>query len=313
MSDWFRDWLIQPMLIGQESEAFDSDEYLFELKLDGERCVAYLDPHEGTELINKRGVKMLSKVPELSQLHKFVRRRCIMDGELVVMKDGRTDFFEIQRRSLMSNPRKIELAARRSPASFTAFDLLFEADQLIMDKPLTLRKERLAAAVSEENEKFALSRWIEQQGKAFYALAAEKNLEGIVAKKKQSLYYPDKRTKEWIKCKNLQDDDFVICGYIMKEDQWVSLIIAQYRSDALIYKGHVTLGVRGENFRAVKALAERTNPPLLVPQGNEGAVWVDPCLVCTVSYMEKTASGGLRHPVLKGLRIDKRPEDCTAN
>ena len=104
---------IAPMLIGQEGEPFDSDEYLFELKLDGERCLAYLDPAEGTELINKRGVKMLAEVPELSGIHKQVKKRCILDGELLVITNGKPDFPAIQKRSLMSNPLKIELEARQ--------------------------------------------------------------------------------------------------------------------------------------------------------------------------------------------------------
>lgn len=310
MEDLFANRLIRPMLIGEEREAFDSPDYLFELKLDGERCIAYLDPMTGTELRNKRGVRMLPKVPELAELHKLVRKRCILDGELAVMKDGRTDFFEIQRRSLMSNPRKIELAARKYPACFTAFDLLYEEDHPTMKQPLMERKKLLQTAVLEENERFAVSRWIEQQGKAFYTLAAEQNLEGIVAKKKDSLYYPEKRTREWIKCKNLQDDDFVVCGYILKEDHWASLVIGQYNEGSLVYKGHVTLGVRGENFRKIKSLPERNTPPFPVPSGNENAVWVEPWQVCKVAYMEKTSSGGLRHPILKGLRQDKKPEEC---
>lgn len=113
MSDLFEQKGIKPMLIGLEGEAFDSPDYLYELKLDGERCVAYLDPRSGTELRNKRDLKMLPKVPELSEIHKQVRCRCILDGELAVIKDGRPDFYEIQRRSLMSNPLKIKLASKK--------------------------------------------------------------------------------------------------------------------------------------------------------------------------------------------------------
>ena len=82
-----------------DGEPFDSPDYIYELKLDGERCVAYLDPREGTELRNKRNVKMLPKVPELAELHKQVKKRCILDGELLIIKDGKPNFAEIQRRS----------------------------------------------------------------------------------------------------------------------------------------------------------------------------------------------------------------------
>lgn len=83
---------ISPMLIGADGDAFDSPDYIYELKWDGERCIAYLDPMEGTELRNKRNVKMLPKVPELAEMHKQIRKRCILDGELMVMKDGKPDF-----------------------------------------------------------------------------------------------------------------------------------------------------------------------------------------------------------------------------
>ena len=83
MSDLFVQKNIKPMLIGSEADAFDSDDYLYELKLDGERCVAYLDAN-GTDLRNKRNIRMLPKVPELSQIHRHVHCRCILDGELVV-------------------------------------------------------------------------------------------------------------------------------------------------------------------------------------------------------------------------------------
>ena len=170
------------MLIGQEGEPFDSDEHLFELKLAGERCLAYLDPAEGTELINKRGVKMLAKVPELSGIHKQVKKRCILDGELLMITNGKPDFPAIQKRSLMSNPLKIELEARQHPACFTAFDILYYQDKETMKLPLTERKELLGKAVKSESSRLAISRTIEQQGKAFYELAKQQETGSAVSK-----------------------------------------------------------------------------------------------------------------------------------
>lgn len=106
MADIWETKNIKPMLIGTEGQPFDGDEYIFELKLDGERCIAYLDS-EKTILKNKRNILMLPKVPELTEIHKNVNVRCILDGELAVIKDGKPDFFVIQKRSMMSNPVKI--------------------------------------------------------------------------------------------------------------------------------------------------------------------------------------------------------------
>lgn len=309
MGDLFLDKGIKPMLIGAERDAFDSDDYLYELKLDGERCIAYLDP-DGTDLRNKRNIKMLPKVPELSEIHKQVNCRCILDGELAVIHDGKPDFFLIQKRSMMSNPMKIELESQRHPACFTVFDILYYEDHQVTDLPLTERKKLLESVITKESARFARSRHIEGQGIAFYQLAEAQNLEGIVAKRKDSRYYFDKRTKDWIKCKNLKDSDYVVCGYIPKENNMTSIALGQYRDGQLIYKGHVTLGVGGESFRRIRELSKLHQPPMTIPEGNKKAVWVQPQLVCTVKYMMKTDSGGLRQPVFKGLRDDKCPEEC---
>ncbi len=300
---------IDPMLIGATSEAFDDPAWLYELKLDGERAIVYLEK-DGTELKNKRNKKMLPVFPELKNLHEMVKEPCILDGEYVVMTDGKPDFAALQRRSLMSNPFRIELTARKYPVSFVAFDVLAVNGERLMDRPLTKRKEILAELIRNENDQIALSRVVEQGGCAFYELAKAAGLEGIVAKKRTSLYYPGKRTKEWIKIKNMKDDDFVVCGWIDKAEHVSSLVLGQYRDGQLVYKGHVTLGVRGDNFRRIRSMEQVEKPSFDIPKGNEGAIWIRPEIVCTVSYMERTEAGGFRHPVFKGLRDDKTANEC---
>ena len=115
MPDLFQEKNLKPMLIAENVEPFDSPDWICELKWDGERCIAYLDPEGGTDLCNNRNVKMLPKVPELSELHRQVRKPCILDGELMCLIDGKPDFSAIQRRSLMSNEFKIELEAKSTP------------------------------------------------------------------------------------------------------------------------------------------------------------------------------------------------------
>lgn len=312
MTDIWETKSIKPMLIGIEGEPFDSEEYIYELKLDGERCIAYLDSDK-TILKNKRNILMLPKAPELSEIHKNISVRCILDGELAVIKDGKPDFFEIQKRSMMCNPVKIDMAAKKYPACFTAFDILYYKDRQVTDLPLTERKELLQKAVKSENSRFAISRYIEKNGTAFFNLAKRQELEGIVAKRKDSRYYFDRRTKDWIKIKYLQDDDFAVLGYVPKENSMNSIILGQYQNGRLVYKGHVTLGVGGEPFRRILTLNRVSCPFTVVPKGNENAVWVKPKLVCTVKYMMKTENGGMRQPVFKGLREDKLPEDCINN
>lgn len=306
----FEEKNIAPMLIGADGDAFDDVNYLFEIKWDGERCIAYLDPKTGTELRNKRNVKMLAKVPELSEIHKQVTKRCILDGELMVLKDGKPDFFEIQRRSLMSNRFRIELAAKQYPATFIAYDILYLDGKDVTLQPLEQRKALLQKTV-RQNERLAISKTIEGQGKALYRFAEQQQLEGVVAKRKDSVYIQGKRTKDWVKIKCMEDDDFIVCGYIKKENHMTSLVLGKYRHGEMVYKGHVTLGVGGKPFQQIAELPRAIRAPFTdTPQGSEDAIWVAPMLVCTVEYMHKTQNGGMRQPVFKRFRMDKTPEEC---
>lgn len=110
----------------------------------------------------------------------------------------------------------------------------------------------------------------------------------------------------------LTDDDFVVCGYIYKENNMISIVLGKYRDGLLTYQSHVTLGAGGVAFARIKAQPRAICPPFDVPEGhgNEDAVWIEPRLVCVVEYMHKTRSGGMRQPVFKGLRDDKRAEEC---
>lgn len=302
---------IHPMLIGADGPPFDDPQYLYETKWDGERCIAYLDPDSGTELRNKRNDKMLIKIPELADLHRQVNQICILDGELMILKDGKPDFYEIQRRSLMSNRFKIELASRQYPASFIAFDILYYGDRGdITHLPLTERKILLQSCIAIESGRMAISRYIEERGTDLYEIAKQQNLEGIIAKRKDSIYIQGKRTKDWIKIKNLKDDDFVVCGYMYKENNIVSLVLAQYAGNQLVYKGHVTLGIDGVSFQKIRETPQLDTPGFPIPTGNETAVWIAPFQVCTVKFMDYMANGSMRQPVFKGLRTDKLPTEC---
>jgi bifunctional non-homologous end joining protein LigD/DNA ligase-1 len=120
----------------------------------------------------------------------------------------------------------------------------------------------------------------------------------------------DARTKDWIKCKNLLDDDYIVCGYIEKDGGIVSIILGKYTGKSILYKGHVTLGLSREDWKSICSLPKKKNHPFeSLPRGNEQAIWVSPHLVCTVQYMEISDSGVMRQPVFKGLRSDKKPQE----
>ena len=306
-TDIFEAKTLTPMLIAENSAPFDSPDYWFELKLDGIRCLVYLDEN-GTELRNKRNDRISGKYPEISSIYKQVKKRCILDGELAVIIDGKPNFAEIQRRSLMSDKFKIETAARKYPICFTAYDLLYAGNTAILNKPLIVRVEMLFGLVSE-SPLLVLSQHIEETGTAFFAAAKELGLEGIVAKRKDSKYFPGKRTKNWVKMKALLDDDFIVCGYYMKGNL-SSVIIGSWSDGTVVYQGHVVLGVSRQDFRIMSESPRAEKSAFQSFPDFDDAVWLEPRLVCTVKYMERTRNGGLRQPVFKGIRDDKSPEEC---
>lgn len=305
--DMFERKHIAPMLITQNQPPFDSMDFIFELKLDGIRCIAYLD-QTGTVLRNKRNKHLNDLYPELSHIHGQARSRCILDGELVIINEGTPDFFELQRRSLMSNKFKISLSAKKLPVCFTAFDILYYENEQVTDRPLLERKELLLKTVSE-SPALAVSRYIETEGIALYNAAKYHELEGIVAKRKDSKYYPDTRTKDWIKCKALLDEDFIVCGYFYNNNL-ASIILGSYKGNTLIYRSNVAMGVSRHDFHIISEQQAVSKSFYYDFPEFEGAIWVLPVLVCTVKFMEYTPNGGLRQPVFKGLREDKSPKEC---
>lgn len=296
---------IKPMLIGQDGPAFDNPDWIFELKLDGERAIVYLDK-KTTDLRNKRDRNMLTVFPELEKINKQIKKPCILDGEFIVMKDGKPIFSEIQRRCLMSNSFKIKLASDSSPATFVAFDILNYDGKDVYTLPLMERKQLLSKAFTE-SEQMAMSRYVDSIGTKLYQLTEKEGLEGIVAKRKDSQYFFDKRTKDWIKCKNLQDDDYVICGYVIKSDFIANLVLAKYQDNVLVYSGSVPIGINSDSFKKISEVP-KTNKMLKTTKRD--VVWISPDLVCTVEFMMKNSKGGMRQPVFKTLRLDKTPQEC---
>ncbi len=294
--DLFQDKNISPMLIAQMQEPFDDPEWIYELKLDGLRCIAYLE-NDNVILRNKRNMELLPRFIELKDIYKQVTDRCILDGELVVMVKGVPDFYELQKRTMLTSKTRIELEAARLPASFVAYDCLQAGDKILLDVPLIERKQILEKLI-QENERMAISRYIPEKGIQLFQLTIEKELEGVVAKKAFSLYYQGKRTKDWIKFKRMADKDFLICGYEM--GKVISLILGEYQNGELVYAGTVSWGVRRE---VIKALTKGDCPfrENMKPDGD--IVWCKPEKTCIVEYMPNTLDA-LRQPVFKGIRDD---------
>lgn len=276
--------------------------------MDGFRCLSYMD-NDKVDFRNKRNMRMLAKFPELSDIYKNVKGRCILDGEIAVLVNGVPDFYRLQKRTLLTDRFKIELEASRHPASYVVFDCIYKESKEIIWEPLMERKAQLSQLVIE-NERIAVSRFVEMQGRALYHAAEVRELEGVVAKRKGSVYLMGKRTKDWIKFKRMSDEDYVVAGYIQKGRNTFSLIIGKYKGEILLYKGHVTSGVTKE----VVSMLEITgiNPFRILPTENRDAIWVAPVYVCTVEYMPNLQNS-LRQPVFKGIREDILPQEVQVN
>lgn len=294
--DLFQDKNITPMLIAQMQEPFDDPEWIYELKLDGLRCIAYLEK-DRVILRNKRNMELLPRFIELKNIYKQVTDRCILDGELVVMVNGVPDFYELQKRTMLTSKTRIGLEAARLPASFVAYDCLQAGDKVLLDVPLMERKQILKKLV-QENERMAISRYFPENGVQLFQLTIEKELEGVVAKKASSLYYQGKRTKDWIKFKRMADKDFLICGYEL--GKVISLILGEYRNGELVYAGTVSWGVRRE---VIKVLTKGNCPFRENVKTDGDIVWCKPEKTCIVEYMPNTLDA-LRQPVFKGIRDD---------
>ena len=307
--DIFDTKAIKRMLIAQMKEPFNDKNYIYELKLDGIRCIAYIDK-DSTDLRNKRDFKLLPRFPELNNLSSYVNQKCILDGELIVAnKDGSPDFFELQRRTMLSNNFKIELAIKSQPASFIAYDIIYLKDRLVNELELLERKDMIKSVVNNEDSSFAVTRFIEEKGIELFELSKQQKLEVIVAMKKDSKYWFDKRTKDWVKFKNMADDDFVICGYIPKENNMTSFVLGKYDENKLVFTGHITLGASLRTLQKYGYEITQNCPFNEIPPDHENATWLKPELVCTVEYMPND-KGTLRQPVLKGIREDKLPTEC---
>lgn len=302
MSDLFETKNISPMLLNEVKEPFDDDDYIYELKLDGIRCVAYIEPKSVT-LQNKRFKDLTDIYPELSDISKCVKKRVILDGELVVLTDGKPDFYALQKRSLMGDKFRISLAAKKNPVQFVAYDIIYFDGKDLTDLPLLKRKEILEKNV-KEGFNLSISRYISTQGKAFFELAKKENLEGIVAKKKDGLYHIGKRASEWIKIKVMQDEDLLILGYQPDENGKVKDLILGYYDDKgeLKCRGKVYLGVSKAEQKIIAEFAKKNTVKRPWFDKYKNAIWLKPQLVGTAHFMHETESGGMRQPVWKGLR-----------
>ena len=297
---------VAPML-ARPGQPFDSDRHLFEIKWDGTRALAFVDGPGRRQLLNRRRVDMTARYPELDFLAKL-DAGTILDGEIVVLRGGKPDFNALQKREQAQSARKITMGSRTTPATFMAFDLLFERHEALFDQPLAQRRQRLRDVVFRCGDpRLVMSEGVVGSGTSYFTEACRLGLEGVIAKRLDSPYLPGKRTDAWLKIKRQESYTCAVIGFVPAEgvaQDFSALVIATQVDEGLTCVGRV-----GSGFDF--ALRDRINAYLwshlrdapVVPS-REKARWVEPGLYCTVRCMERTKGGQLRAPVFEKLYGD---------
>jgi bifunctional non-homologous end joining protein LigD len=313
---------IHPMLATSTAKAFDDPGWLFEIKWDGYRAVAFIEDGS-VRLVSRNQNDLTAQFAELKSLPQFVKaQRAILDGEIVALDDeGRPSFSLMQQRTGFQ-PGKRRLPRREGvPVIYYAFDLLYldglDLRRVALDERKRLLQEKIVAGgVIQFSDHYA------EKGLDLFEAAKRRDLEGIVAKKRSSAY-EEKRSTNWLKIKITQRQECVIGGYTDPEgsrEYFGALVLGLYgQRGRLIHVGQAGTGfdqkTLREIFAALQPLKTKENPFYGEIGGLRKVQFVRPELVAEIKFAEwthETAEGGmkLRAPVFMGLRFDKPAEEC---
>ena len=314
---------IHPMLAESVEKPFDGAEWLFEIKWDGYRAIAFI-ANAKVRLVSRNQNDLTPRYPELVDLPRFVKAKtAILDGEVVALDDeGKASFSLMQQRTGFRPGGKGAPANADVPVLYYAFDLLYLDGYDWRRVPLEERKRKLAELVVT-GDVVRFSDHYEEHGKALFEMARKKGLEGIVGKKRAS-FYEERRSREWLKVKLRQRLECVIGGYTEPEGSrahFGSLVLGLYdKKGRLIHVGQVGSGfdqkLLDELWKVLQKLGTKKNPFFGEVEALRRVFWVKPELVAEIEYAQWTGGTNegsgpkLRAPVFLGLRDDKDPKEC---
>ncbi len=292
---------VKPMLCSLIKEPFDDPEFLYEVKLDGYRIIAYVQ--NGKVVLSSRsGLDYTKRYPAIEKQLSQLNFDVILDGELVAMnKEGRPDFDALQKNN------------GKDPLVFYLFDILWCKGFDVMDLPLTDRKEILSKAIPF-NDVMRFSDSFDE-GIQLFELIKKQDMEGIVAKRRTSKYEPGKRGNDWLKVPTEKRQEFVIGGWTESDSAapFASLLFGYYENGKLMYQGHAGGGYKGrqkEKIMEKLAPLEIKKSPFANEVDTDRKVhFVKPELVANIKFATYTSSGKIRKPaIFLGFREDKKPE-----
>ncbi len=285
-----------PMLLKEVEEPFNSASFLFELKFDGIRATLHVGP-KTFKIFSRNGNELSKLYPELKALQKNFSKNVIFDGEIVLFYAGKPSFSKLQERMHLKNENRIKYVSEEMPVCFMVFDCLYENDNDLSNKTLLERKKILQKF--QDTDSFIKVQYIEKEGKKFFEKVKKMDFEGIVAKKKDSLYEINTRTENWLKIKNLKKEIFMIGGYKEKEENAiVTLLLGEYQNKDFHFVGKVTMGKKQCMYQKLKKEKKIKASPFCDYEEKE-CFYINSCLNCEVWYLERTEDNKLRQPVFK--------------
>jgi bifunctional non-homologous end joining protein LigD len=292
------------------NKAPEGDDWLYEMKYDGYRILAFVEGNQ-VRLLTRNGNDYVSRFHDVaaSLIDLAAGRAMVLDGEIAITDEaGKTDFQALQ--NYMKNPKAKNL-------TYIVFDLLALDGADLRDHPLIKRKEMLEAFMKDAPKNLYYSRYVRGNGKESFAAACRLGMEGIVGKKADSIY-SGTRNGDWIKLKCDKRQEFVIGGYTLSEKRTSgisSLLLGVYEGDELVYTGRAGTGLSESDMKMLKEKFEnikRTNSPFKLapePRAREIITWLEPELAAEIKFAEWTKENLLRQASFKGLRMDKNPRD----
>jgi len=302
---------IEPMLATLTDERFSSEDWIYERKLDGERCLVFRDGR-GVRLLSRNQQRLNDTYPELADaLEAAGPDRFVVDGEIVAFEDGRTSFGRLQQRIGIDDPDEARASGVR--VHLYLFDLVYLGHDSLEAVPLRSRKAALRRAFAFADPlRFTPHR--NEDGEAYYEQACRKGWEGVIAKKADAPYR-HARSRDWLKFTCVHRQELVIGGFTDPggaREGFGAILVGYYRDGDLRYAGKVGTGFDDATLRelhAAMATRERATSPFANEVHEQHAHWIEPELVAEIGFTEWTSSGKLRHPRYVGLRDDKPAED----
>ena len=304
---------IDPELATLTQDRFSDPAWIFERKLDGERCLAFRSGGH-VRLMTRNQKEDTSTYPEITQaLAAQQADDFIVDGEIVAFDGSQTRFARLQQRLGVRQPGPELLA--EVPAWFYIFDVLWADGRDVRPRPLRERKSILQDLLTFAGP-LCFTEHIDNDGEAYFRQACASGWEGVIAKRADAPYRAG-RTRDWLKFKCETGQEFVIGGFTDPRGTrtgFGALLLGYYDTGRqLVYAGKVGTGFSRQTLTSLHATLaglEQDRPPFghgRLPRS--GVHWVQPRLVAQVGFSEWTTGGELRHPRFQGLRDDKDPTD----